>query len=117
MQSDVAQAHEPEDIQGLRDYQSSDAFRHIDWNASARSGGLVSREWGGEQATSTYALDWDHLDSLSTRQKQETLTAWVIDLFSEQQQWSLQLPQEKIKVGKDWQHRQHCLMAIAEVDV
>lgn len=113
----VSRHQEPDDIAGLRDYQSGDAWRHIDWKASARRGGLVSRQWQGEQSADLYALRWQALETLSPRQRQETLSAWVINLFERQQDWSLQLPGVTLGVACGWQHRQQSLGAIAEVPV
>lgn len=112
-----ARAHdrEPENIAGLRDYQQGDDFRHIDWKATARRAAPVTREWSGDQPTAVHALAWDALAGLSSRQKQETLTAWVIQLSDSQQRWSLLLPDRVLEAGSDWQHRQRSLVAIAEV--
>lgn len=108
---------EPDDIAGLRDYQAGDAWRQIDWSATGRRGGLVSRQWQGEQTSGLYRLHWQALDSLSPRQRQETLSAWVISLFDWQQGWSLQLPDIELNADSDWQHRHRSLTAIAEVPV
>lgn len=106
---------ESEDISGLRDYQVTDDFRHIDWSATARSGRYVVREWEGIQRKEQFWLSWNDLAPLSRRQRQETLTAWVIKLFDQQHAWGLELPNVTIATAADWQHRNHCLQLIAEV--
>jgi uncharacterized protein (DUF58 family) len=111
----VVAQQEPDDIAGLRDYQAGDAWRRIDWKASARRGGLVSRQWQGAQSADLHVLRWQALAPLPPRQRQETLSAWVIGLFECQQGWSLQLPNLELDADAGWSHRQRSLTAIAEV--
>lgn len=106
---------ENEDIAGLRDYRSGDAFRQIDWNASARRAALVSREWQGDQQHELHHLDWHALSGLSRDQRQQTLTAWVLELADRQQCWAMTLPQQQLAAAAGHAQRSACLHAIAEV--
>jgi uncharacterized protein (DUF58 family) len=110
-----SQDKEPEDIAGFREYQPGDDYRHIDWSATARAGKIISRQWEGNQVSAVFWLNWNDLSSLSVRERQETLTAWILTLFERGHDWGLQLPSIKFNPDSTWQHRSHCLQAIAEL--
>ena len=122
LQQSQRQVTEPEDITGFHDYQAGDDFRHIDWRASARAGKFISREWQGSQPSAVYWLDWHDLTSLTSEQRQETLTAWILDLYAAGDDWGLRLPTLTLAPCSDstsqpnlsaWQHRNRCLQALA----
>ncbi len=108
---------EKEDIAALKSYHSDDSYREIDWKATARAGELISREWEGNQNSSIHHLSWWDLESLSVKQKKETLTAWVIELYNQQQGWSLEIPNYTFGSDNSAKHRDQCLYRIAEASV
>lgn len=109
---------EADEISYLRPWQQGDSFRSVDWKTTARNdsgdeASWICREYGGEQESQLCCLDWQDLHSLSEQQKRETLTAWVLELFAQNQPWLLQLPEQMLEAGCSYRHRQASLRLLA----
>jgi len=100
-----------EDFSGLRAFQQGDAPSRIDWKASAREQGLLTKQFHG-MAQDTYWLDWSAAPG-DTEQRLSQLTRWLLDAKDCGQPYGLRLPQQEIPIDSGDLHAQRCLKALA----
>ena len=100
-----------EDLSGLRAYQAGDSSRRIDWKASARGQGLLTREFHG-MADSTLWLDWSQTTG-DPELRLSQLTRWLLDARDAGLAYGLRLPQQEIAIGQGAAHERRCLAALA----
>jgi len=101
-----------DDFIGLRPYRPGDAIHHIDWKAFARERGLVTRQFGGDQAERV-ALDWDLLPGMDTEARLSLLCRFVLMASEQQLSFRLHLPGLSLPEGSGEAHRLRCLAALA----
>lgn len=101
-----------EDFSGLRDYQMGDSPRRVDWKASARASGLLTKQFHGE-ARAWLWLDWSLLPGLSPEQRIAQLTRWVLDAHAGQLVYGLRLPNEELAPDCGEAHFHRCLEMLA----
>lgn len=101
-----------DDFSGLRAYQQGDSPRRVDWKASAREQGLLTKQFQGA-AQSTLWLDWQTLPGRDAEQKIALLTRWVLDAQRTAQPFGLRLPGRDIGPDCGERHVQACLEALA----
>ena len=116
-QATIAQS-ETDEISYLRPWVVGDSFRSVDWKTTARNDSgdeaqWICREYDGEQSSPLCFLDWHELPSLSEQQRRETLTAWVLELFAQNQPWALVLPEQALDADCSYRHRVSSLRALA----
>lgn len=109
---------EVDEISYLRPWQLGDSFRAVDWKTTARidsgqEAQWVCREYGGEQSSQLCHLHWQQLDTLNEKQRRETLTAWLLELFHQNIAWQLSLPSQTFAASNSYRHRVNCLRALA----
>ena len=101
-----------DDFAGHRTYQFGDSPKRIDWKASSREQGLLTKQFQGE-AISTLWLDWDATVCDNAEQRISQLTRWVMDAESNRLQYGLRLPHLQINPNTGDAHYHQCLIALA----
>lgn len=101
-----------DDFAGYRSYQFGDSPKRVDWKASSREQGLLTKQFQGE-AISTLWLDWDATKGDYAEQRISQLTRWVIDAENNRLQYGLRIPGTQISPNAGDAHYQQCLTALA----
>lgn len=100
-----------DDFSGLRSYQASDSPQRVDWKASAREQGLMTKQFEGI-AQDTLWLDWQ-LTGGDTEQRLSQLTRWLLDARDSGLRYGLRLPDQEIAPSQGETHDRRCLEALA----
>ena len=106
------QAHQGDDLSGVRDYLHGDSPRRIDWKALARCGELRVREYQDGGSTKTW-LDWDALEGHDTEARLSILTRLALDAEAEGKNWGLRLPYRSMPPDSGKTHLHACLNLLA----
>lgn len=101
-----------EDFAGHRSYQFGDSPRRIDWKASSREQGLLTKQFQGQGQDKVW-LDWYDLSGLDPEARIRQLTRWVVDSQQAQSQYGLRLPGLEIAPNYEETHYRQCLQALA----
>lgn len=101
-----------EDFAGHRSYQLGDSPKRVDWKASSREQGLLTKQFLGEAQTSFW-LDWVATHGTDVEQRISQLTRWVIDAHANRQSYGLRLPQQTFPPSTGDAHYRQCLQALA----
>lgn len=101
-----------DDYIGLRNYQPGDSPRHIAWKAAARQQGLLTKQFAGTPAGTTW-LNWDATVGLKTEARLSRLCRWVLDADAAGYSYGLCLPNRTIPPACSQQHKASCLAALA----
>lgn len=101
-----------EDFAGHRGYQFGDSPRRIDWKASSREQGLLTKQFHGQGQDRVW-LDWYDLSGLDTEARICQLTRWVLDSQQAQNHYGLRLPGIEIAPNHGEAHDRECLQALA----
>lgn len=101
-----------DDFAGHRSYQFGDSPKRVDWKASSREQGLLTKQFQGE-AISTLWLDWDATVGDNIEQRISQLTRWVLGAEANRLQYGLRLPQVQINPNAGEAHYHQCLSALA----
>lgn len=108
-----------EEFAGHKSYQVGDSPKRVDWKASSRGIGMLTKQYHG-QGTSSIWLDWNELDYLNIQldheQKISLLTRWVVDAYSSNLLYGLHLPKQTIQPSNTEEHYHHCLSALAVME-
>lgn len=102
----------PEDFRGLRSYRPGDSLRHIHWKALAREQGLLTKEFGSNQARSCW-LDFASTPEQDIEARLQRLCRWVLEAERAQLNYGLRLPDLAISPARGNAHRDRCLAALA----
>ncbi|HSH72401.1 MAG TPA: DUF58 domain-containing protein [Methylophilaceae bacterium] len=105
-----------DDFAGHRNYQYGDSPRRVDWKASSREQGLLTKQFQGE-AQSTLWLDWSLTPGNDVEQRIRQLTRWVVDANTDRQSYGLRLPKLEIAPGTGEGHYRQCLQALALLEI
>lgn len=101
-----------DDFAGHRNYQFGDSPKRVDWKASSREQGLLTKQFQGE-AISTLWLDWDATIGDNPEQRISQLTRWVLDAENNRLQYGLRIPGLQISPNGGDAHYHQCLSALA----
>lgn len=104
-----------DDFAGHRNYQLGDSPKRVDWKASSREQGLLTKQFLGEAQTSLW-LDWATTPGADTEQRISQLTRWVIDSHANRQSYGLRLPRQVFPPNSGEAHYRQCLQALALMD-
>ena len=100
-----------DDFYGHKSYQLGDSPSRVDWKASSRGVGMLTKQYSGT-GQSTLWLDW-----VATEGEHEArislLTKWVIEAHSTNQTYGLKLPASRIEPSNSHAHYHQCLRALA----
>lgn len=100
------------DFVGSRGYRPGDPPRHLDWKALARGRGLVTKQFGGDQAVEVW-LDLRQVQGSDLEGRLAQLCRQVLDAAGQGLAFGLRLPGLEIPLGLGEEHRQRCLAALA----
>lgn len=101
-----------DDFAGHRVYQYGDSPRRVDWKASSREQGLLTKQFQGEAQSSLW-LDWALTPGVETEKRISQLTRWVVDAHTDRLSYGLRLPQLEITPATGDAHFHQCLRALA----
>ena len=104
-----------DDFAGHRAYQLGDSPRRVDWKASSREQGLLTKQFHGEAQSSLW-LDWAQAAG-DAEQRISQLTRWVLDAHANKQSYGLRLSGQEFAPGTGETHYRACLQALALLDV
>lgn len=104
-----------DDFAGLRAYQFGDSSRRVDWKASSREQGLMTKQFQGEAKLSLW-LDWQLTPGHNVEQRISQLTRWVIDAHAANHNYGLRLPGVELPPANNDGHYHACLEALAILD-
>jgi uncharacterized protein (DUF58 family) len=110
--SGASSAAGDEDFTGLRGYVAGDALQRIAWKALAREQGLQIKQFSAQQGIELW-LDWNLVPAMSTGQRLEILTRWVLDAEAQGVLYGLRLPGVELPPQHGSSHRDECLRALA----
>lgn len=100
-----------DDFAGLRPYQHGDSLRRIDWKASARGPGLLTKNFQGANRALLW-LDWQ-LAQGDTEARISQLARWVLEAHAGGQSYGLRLPGVEIPPAAGENHYRVCMEALA----
>jgi uncharacterized protein (DUF58 family) len=115
MQAKEGQQHSQQgndDFAGHRNYQFGDSPKRVDWKASSREQGLLTKLFQGE-ATSTLWLDWRTTTGDNKESRISQLARWVVDAENNHLSYGLRLPQLEVKPNSGSAHYHQCMSALA----
>lgn len=101
-----------DDFAGHRNYQFGDSPKRVDWKASSREQGLLTKQFQGE-ASSTLWLDFNATTGNDIELKISQLTRWVVDAEDKGLKYGLRMPQRSIQPNTGVAHYHQCLSALA----
>ena len=101
-----------DDFSGLKDYVSGDNLRNIAWKALARGQGLFVKDFS-QSLSSEHWLDFDSVAANNQEDKLSILCFWVLEHYQQNESFGLILPGLKIEPNSGYEHREHCLTALA----
>ena len=101
-----------DDFAGHRTYQLGDSPRRVDWKASSREQGLLTKQFQGEAKSSLW-FDWAQTPGTDAEQRVQQLTRWVVDAHASRQSYGLRLPVEEFPPSTGESHYRTCLQALA----
>ena len=108
---DQSQGRGADDFVGLRAYRPGDPPRQIDWKAYAREHGLMTKQFGGDQAARVQLDLHQHRGDLETRLS--LLTRQVLDADACQLRYGLRLGAALVPSGQGEVHKRRCLETLA----
>ena len=103
-----------EDFFGHKRYQMGDAKSRVDWKASSRGGGMVTKQYT-TAAKNALWLDWEQTHGLVFEMRVSQLTQWVIEAQKSQQAYGLKLPHTILAPNNSHTHYHQALTALALV--
>ena len=101
-----------DDFLGHKRYETIDAKSRVDWKASSRGIGMVSKLYSAA-TQSTLWLDWAQTEGLAFEERISQLTYWVIEAQKSQQHYGLNLPTLKLEPNNSQAHYHQALTALA----
>ncbi|MFM9836424.1 MAG: DUF58 domain-containing protein [Methylophilaceae bacterium] len=101
-----------DEFNGHKTYQIGDAASRVDWKASSRGVGMLSKQYSG-YGQSTIWLNWESTAGLAHEARISLLTRWVIDANSANFSYGLQLPQQSLAPSQGEAHFVQALSLLA----
>ena len=105
-----------DDFAGHRNYQFGDSPRRVDWKASSREQGLLTKQFQGEAASSIW-FDWAQTPGTDAELRIRQLTRWIVDAHTDRKSYGLRLPKQEFPPNKGEAHYHLCLQALALMEV
>ena len=100
-----------DDFYGHKTYQIGDSPSRVDWKASSRGLGMLTKQYSGT-GQSTLWLDWEATEG-DNETRISLLTKWVIEANNANQIYGLKLPASRIEPSNSDAHYHQCLRALA----
>ena len=101
-----------DDYLGLKEYQSGDSIKQIDWKAFAKGQGLYSKQYGGDTLTELW-LNYEQTPGHNVEERLSQLCRWVIDAEQAGFQYGFTVPGLTLEPNHGKPHYQKCLQALA----
>jgi uncharacterized protein (DUF58 family) len=101
-----------EDFDGHKTYQIGDAPSRVDWKASSKGVGMLSKQYSGD-GSAILLLDWAQTSGLAFEARISQLTRWVIDAHAAAQHFGLKLPHLTLLPDNSEAHYHEALKALA----
>ncbi len=101
-----------DDFAGHRAYQLGDSPKRVDWKASSREQGLLTKQFQGEAQSSLW-LDWSLTPGTDAEHRISQLTRWVVDAHTDRKSYGLRLPRQEFSPDTGEAHYHRCLRALA----
>jgi len=111
-QGNAAASKGDDEFNGHKTYQHGDAVSRVDWKASSRGLGLLTKQYGGT-GQSTVWFDWEATSDLDTEARISQLTYWVVEAYQAQQVFGLRLPNTTLSPSQTETHYHLALTALA----
>ena len=108
--------HGDDDFAGHRQYQTGDSPKRVDWKASSREQGMLTKQFQGEAQSSLW-FDWFSVPEAEGEARIQQLTRWIMDAHAEQRAYGLRLPGEEFPPNTGTAHYHACLQALALMHV
>lgn len=100
-----------EEFNGHKNYQFGDSPSRINWKASSRSMGLLTKLYAGTGHSALW-LDWE-ATSGGREERISQLTRWVVDAQTSQQNYGLRLPSITLQPSNTESHYHQALTTLA----
>ncbi len=101
-----------DDFNGHKNYQIGDAPSRLDWKASSRGVGLLTKQYSGN-VQETLWLDWANTSGLDFETRISLLTKAVVDANAANITFGLKLPDTTIQPSRGITHYHACCQALA----
>lgn len=101
-----------DDFAGVRNYQTGESQRHIDWKAVARGQPLMIKQFESIKQNEIW-LDAASLNGMELESKLSQLAKWIVDSERAGFRYGLQCNGKSIAVGSGNTHFQRCLRELA----
>ena len=100
-----------DDFYGHKTYQIGDSPSRVDWKASSRGVGMLTKQYSGTGQSMLW-LDWAATEG-EHEARISLLTQWVIEANNTHQTYGLKLPASLIEPSNSDAHYHQCLRALA----
>ena len=100
-----------DDFYGHKTYQVGDSPSHVDWKASSRGVGMLTKQYSAT-GQSTLWLDWAATEG-TIEARISLLTKWVIEAHLAQHSYGLKLPATSLAPHNSEAHYHQCLRTLA----
>ena len=113
--SQAAVSNKPgmDDFSGFQRWRDGDPIHAVAWKALARDDIMRIKQFSSPHSRSV-SLDWQQVNALTdTEAKLSQLCSWVLQAESENLNYSLILPYQRIEAGHGEAHCHRCLKALA----
>ncbi len=101
-----------DDFEGLRNYQTGDSLKTVDWKAFARQGHLLTKVYHGYQSNSLW-ISWNDFPGNSVEQKLSYMCFLVTEYSRTHLEYGLKLPNHIVEPNSGKNHERVCLEALA----
>lgn len=101
-----------DEFNGHKTYVVGDSFSRVDWKASSRGMGILTKQFSGNGQSALW-LDWDATMGLETEARISQLSYWVVDAYQAQQTFGLRLPNITLSPNNTEAHYHESLTALA----
>jgi uncharacterized protein (DUF58 family) len=105
-----------DDFAGHRTYQLGDSPKRVDWKASSREQGLLTKQFQGEAQSSLW-LDWALTPGTDNELRIRQLTRWIVDAHTDRKSYGLRLPRQEFIPNTGEAHYHLCLQALALLEI
>jgi uncharacterized protein (DUF58 family) len=97
---------------GHKAYQTGDAPSRVDWKASSRGVGMLSKQYSG-YAQSSIWLNWENTAGVPYEERISIMTRWVIEANKANLSFGIKLPQQTLAPSQGERHYVQVLSLLA----
>ncbi len=111
-QGNHAESLRTDDLQGIREYVSTDSLKHVSWKHAAKGMGMLTKDFNDNKGVTGW-LRIDDFVHLGVEQALRCLCFQIQQLNKEQVQFGLNLGTTKILPQKGDEHVKNCLLQLS----